>query len=230
MIDALNVDLTKWPHMVVAGRAVTKEQAAEIIIRTTSLWFSSNSTSVEKELYKIIDKTFGFEYNPKTDGTIFDQAFNRKSQQSDFLKHFNKLDLCYLQNHRVLSCWVGGPHGYLNWDGTVGCNNYNIGKWPSVTEIYNEWELIAETFPYLDLQCQLMSGESCEEDTTPVIEYIIKEGKVEVKIPTEKLVSNVHYVDPTDIMIQNMYSSTRELGCTFKQFEDALQYLKVQEK
>ena len=41
----LDISLPKWPHMVVAGKAVTKEQAAEIIIRTTSLWFSSNSKS-----------------------------------------------------------------------------------------------------------------------------------------------------------------------------------------
>lgn len=226
----LNISLPKWPHMIVAGKAVTKEQAAEIIIRTTSLWFSSNSKNVERELYKIIDKTFGFEYDPKPNETIFDQEFNRNSQRRDFLKHFNQLNLDYLQNHRVLSCWDGGSHGYLNWDGTVGCSNYNIGKWPDVTEVYNEWETIAKAFPYLNLQCQLMSGESCEEDSTPVVEYIVKEGKVEVKIPTEKLLSNVPYVDATDIMIKNMYSLTREVGCTYAQFEDALQYLKVQEK
>lgn len=97
------VELPKWPHMIVAGKAVTKEQAAEIIIRTTSLWFSSNSKSVERNLYKIIDKAFGFEYNTKTDGTIFDQEFNRKSQRSDFLQPYNSLNLQYLKNDRILS-------------------------------------------------------------------------------------------------------------------------------
>jgi hypothetical protein len=229
MTDALNVDLTKWPHMIVAGKPITKEQTYEIMIRTTSLYFCSNSKNTEDELYEILDKTLKFEYEINKKEDEYQKRWSKCSKRQELLKQYNQLDLYYLQNHRILSCWVGGPHGWLSWANEIGSCNYNIGKWPDSTEVYNEWKTIAETFPYLDLQCQLMSGETSEEDTTPVIEYIVKEGKVEVKIPTEKLVSNVPYVDPTDIMIQNMYSATREVGCTFKQFEDALQYLKIQE-
>lgn len=227
----LDISLPKWPHMVVAGKAVTKEQAAEIIIRTTSLWFSSNSKSVERELYKIIDKTFSFKYNPKTDGTIFDQEYSIKNQRNEFLEPYNSLNLGYLGNQRILSCFVGGPHGWINWNGTVGCSSYNIGKWPDAIDVYDDWKTIAEAFPYLNLQCQLMSGES-SEDTTPLIEYIVKEGKVEVRKPTERLISNVPYIDSTEVFIENMSAPTsvRELGCTYAQFKDALQYLKIQEK
>lgn len=35
-----------------------------------------------------------------------------------------------------------------------------------------------EAFPYLDLRCQLLSGESCEEEAKPVVEFIVKDGTV----------------------------------------------------
>lgn len=221
-MDLLNLELTKWPQLVVTGKNVTTEQAAEIIIRTTNLWFTSNEEDIEEKLYEIIDKTFKFTYeidkNTKNSG-------EKKALRRDLLSNYNSLDLHYLENERIVNCWVDGTKGWLSWSGEVGCSNYNIGKWPTTTEVYKEWKLIAKAFPYLDLQCQLMSGESCEkeEEIKPVIEYIIKNGDVQIKTPTKKLKCSVDYTNPTKLL-------TKEFGCTFEQFRNALQYLKIERK
>jgi len=61
----------------------------------------------------------------------------------------------------------------------------NIGKWPSATEVYQEWQLIASAFPYLNLTCRLLHHEAGYSERTPgiAVVYEVKEGKVKARYP-----------------------------------------------
>ena len=134
------------------------------------------------------------------------------------------LDIYYLQNSRIVSCWIGGTKGWCDWNGNIECSNYNIGKWPSIKEVYEEWCVIAKEFPYLNLRSQLMNCEAYEaisddgeNEPKPIVEFIVKDGKVEMVEPTEQL------IPMTDIDISNR----SEIGCTLEQFRQAVDYTKA---
>src|SRR5689334_7897912 len=100
--------------------------------------------------------------------------------RDDARMKYECLDLSYLRNSRIVSCYVNGPHGWCNWDGTIFTNTYNIGKWPNCKEVLEDWQNIAEHFPFLKLKSQLWSTEQCEEGGHAVIQYNIANGTVEV--------------------------------------------------
>jgi len=136
-------DLTKWPRLIVVGEPVTQEQANEILIRTQSAYLSTNDTQFAKQVTGV---------------------FGCVNVNSSFLEEATTvalgiLGLEYLNNSRIVSCWIGGPHGWCDWNGHIGTSNYNIGKWPSLEEVHEEWATIAAAFPYLRLRAQLIGDE-----------------------------------------------------------------------
>ena len=225
--DFFNIWLPKWPAMVVVGRPVSRQQAMEIIIRTDDLSFGSNSPRFNKELEEYL-------YDVKIDRDVYD-AVKTKLDISKEVKYSNevydymykkrsevgRVKLTYLNNSRVISSWVGGAHGWCDWNGNIGCNNYNIGKWPSVEEVYNEWKLIAKAFPYLDLTCQLMNHESsCADmvdDPKPLINFVVKNGRVRMKEP-DGYISMPVFPEFSYGIFRN------ERGCTIEQFKEAVDY------
>ena len=88
----------------------------------------------------------------------------------------------YVHNDWISCAFVGGPHGWCHPDGTIGfCNN--IGKWPSIEEVYSDWKQLAEIFPYIEVEATLMNGEECEDGTKPVVSFLIRNGKVTLVDP-----------------------------------------------
>jgi hypothetical protein len=229
-----NIGLPKWPALIVKGKSVTREQAMEILIRTDDLWFSSNDREFEAQLNEIL---LDLDYVPREysgdDKAIADKLGLDSTNGENFAKiseykdsktsDLNRLDLHYLKNRRIVSSWIGGPHGWCDWEGNINCRNYNIGKWPSVEEVYNEWVTIAKAFPYLELSAQLYNGETSEEDSSPVIEFNIKDGKVEMSIPEEPL-------DLPSFGMADMFSRFNnpyaERGCTIELFKSALEHIR----
>lgn len=134
--------------------------------------------------------------------------------------------LQYLRNNNVLSCWIGGPHGWCSWEGTIGCSNYNIGKWPTGEEVLGEWKLIAATFPTLDLRCQLMSGETCEEGIVPRAEFVVSKGRARAVRPKKPLLDAGFLKVNSESNLRrswlSIHSALRERGCTLDQFKSAL--------
>ena len=219
-----DIGLPKWPAFVVVGKDVTREQAMEVIIRTTSFYFSSNDREFEKELYDFLGvKKEEYDRPSWEDISKIETELKvvRVAGSEDFDEDAGKLQ--YLDNYRVLSAWVGGPHGWINWDGKVGCNNSNIGKWPSVEEVQAEWEAIAKAFPFLDLKCQLFSGESCEKGIVPVVQFDICNGKVKAFEPKTVLKEPVS--DTNDSMA-DLFTPGRERGCTIARFAEAVGYVR----
>jgi hypothetical protein len=222
--ELFDLNLHKWPTLIVKGNKITKEQAQEILIRTDNLGFSTNDHVFASQLYELV-------YGVKSDKKMYhislrdyfedeNDKWNKAEELKNKIKEKYKIisNLEYLNNNRIVSSWIGGPHGWCSWDGYIGCNNYNIGKYPSVEEIYNEWKLIAAAFPFLELKCQLLSGETCEDDLYPIIEFSLKNGKVKIYKPKEIL----DYPSNNDMV--NVFTCGAR-GCTLGQVENALQYI-----
>ena len=230
--EFFNIGLPKWPAFAVVGTHVTKEQAMEILIRTDNLWFSSNDREFDKQLneYLFNIKIENAGYDSDTDAIkkllgieegergYWDKVFEYKNK---FKEEVGIIPLGYLNNNRIVSSWIGGPHGWCDWDGNIGCRNYNIGKWPSVGDVYDEWTRIAKAFPFLELTCQLMGHEAGPDDgeDKPAIEFKIKAGKVTMKEPKKAITSTSF---GTADMVERFSNPHAERGCTFEIFKQAL--------
>ncbi len=206
-----SIILPKWPTLIVVGKPVSKEQAQEILIRTGSVYFGCNDRAWEAQVAEAI----GLAPDKSESNWVSYSWYNAN------MEPYGVFDLEYLTNERVASCWIGGPKGWCDWNGNIGCNTYNIGKWPNYEEVLREWTLIAETFPFLDLECQLLDGESCEDNATPLVQFSIANGKVASFVPVKKLMETSDIVEST---ISNRFTNPyAERGCTIEQFKDALE-------
>ncbi len=181
--------MPKWPAIVVTGDKVAPDQADEINIRTDGFYLSAN----DKEWSRQVCEAFGVSVDkhgyPEWEST--DKARER----------FGILSLEYLNNFNIISCYVGGPHGWCRWDGTIFYSGHNIGKWPSCEDVGNEWALIAKTWPFLKLRCQLFNAESCGENLAPVVEYHVENGECVCRPPGA----------PMQVVPDDMESSVRNL-------------------
>jgi hypothetical protein len=189
----------------VIGQPVTPEQAAEIIIRTDRFMFTANDKPFTEELMEAA----GVERD--THGWCVYESRDRAAER------YGVLDLEYLVNDQIVSSYIGGPHGWCNWNGSIFTNSYNIGKWPSVETVESEWKLIAETFPYLFLRAQLFSGEQCEEGIVPVVEFQVAHGEVSTSLPGPPIPITD---EPFDA--EAFFRVGRERGCDIGQFKWAL--------
>lgn len=210
-----SIALPKWPALLVIGERVTRDQAAEIIVRTDSFYFGCNDREWERQLQeaagiKRVQEESGYE---RKDWNSVEEA----------RKRFRALDLEYLHNSQIASAHIGGPHGWCGWTGGIYCDDHNIGKWPRTLDVYREWCEVAEAFPFLKLKCQLFSGESCEQDTKPLIQYNIEGGKVEVVLPPENGVGEINDNLDESTIIARLTNPFAERGCSIEQFKRALE-------
>ncbi len=208
------VGLPKWPCLVVQGDSVTPEQAMEILIRTNNWSIYTN----HKWWRTTIEKLIGV---PEFDKEGCIERINKREDAKDkFKKDMGVLPLEYLDNRRVCTSYVGGPHGWCDWEGTIFNSGYNIGKWPNISEIWSEWVNIAEAFPFLNLWCQIYSGEEYEIIySRPIIEFVVSKGKVVVQEPS------VHTLTPKKVeRSENMLG--REQGCSEEKLKEAINYVR----
>lgn len=193
MENLLDRGLPKWPQMLVTGASVTKEQALEIIRRTDS-FFSfphGNDHAYVEEAINLV----GFPPKPvhprKADLTPeaeekFISDLNRYWEAVSCWKaDWGYLETQYVRNDWISSCFISGPHGWCHPDGTIGFAD-NVGKWPSVEEIKNDWEILAKAFPFLEVEITLMNKESCEEDSQPVVSMVIRNEEITLVDPAER--------------------------------------------
>lgn len=157
----------KWPGLLVVGQSVTRDQAAEILVRTCVWPMNSN--------------------NKKHD-EMFNNLISPPKEFKKGLFKINPISLAYLSNDRITTCYIKGPKGWMDWNGRVFTNNYNIGKWPSLQEVTIDWQVIAQNFPFLNLKCQVLDGETCDYHN-PTAEWVVRDGQVELKAERpEKLI------------------------------------------
>lgn len=175
MEDLLGRGLSKWPQMKVMGKAVTVDQAKEIIRRT--------------------DTFFG-PYGGGNDHVFDDRvrALLKMPDDTDVHKHYELrvawrkawglIETEYVHNSWISCAFIGGPHGWCHPDGSISYSD-NVGKYPELKEVLEDWQKLAKEFPFLELGVVLMNGEGCEEYIRPVVGFVVKDGLVTVVDPAE---------------------------------------------
>lgn len=176
--------LPKWPQMVVTGETVSVERAKDIIFRTDRFFsdFDEFAGGNDRAFTKYFQEISGISEIRTRVFSQYESGIRRYQAlheiESQLMERIGFIRAEYLTNDWASSCFAWGPHGWIHPDGKIGYSD-NIGKWPSVEEVYDDWVSVAEAFPYLNLVATLMSGESCEE-STPVVTFIVEDGVVEV--------------------------------------------------
>jgi hypothetical protein len=81
-------------------------------------------------------------------------------------------------------------------------------------EVLDEWRRIAEVFPFLRLTCQLYS-ETCEENTSPLVEYVVAEGRASAR-------PGVNMLARSSLGVSVRYARASPRGCTLDLLEKAV--------
>lgn len=171
--EAFHNGLPKWPQMKVIGKPVSEELAREIILRTDN-FFGYSGGGNNHAFNKKARELFGIKERPNG----MEEFDDWSESIENFLKAVGHIDTQYVENDWISCCFIYGPHGWMHPDGTIGFAD-NVGKWPSVEEVYEDWEKIAKEYPQLDLKVTLFSCEECEDCKYPVVTMEIKDGKIE---------------------------------------------------
>ena len=204
-LELLSRALPKWPQMIVTGEPVTVEQAKDIIFRTDRFLTDASEYSGGNA------RDFNDDYRERAGLNEIRETFPKTWW--DMVPHAaGYIDTQYVRNDWGSCAFVFGPHGWCHPDGTIRFND-NVGKWPSVEDVLNDWTLLAEAFPFLNLHVTLMSGESMDEDTKPVVNIRVQSGTASVCEPD----LSVHSADITPLAVRsllslNMAPEDRELG------------------
>lgn len=202
-------DLTKWPRLLVVGEDVPPERADEILVRTNRWFMTSNDRGWTGAIFRLLDvETDGFGY-PGSDAL---RALERR---------LDVLDLHHLHNEQVACAWIGGPKGWVDWNGRVGCSDWNVGKWPTVKEVTEDWIKIADAFPYLDLTAQLVPDEG--EASEPAATWTVADGQVTAAHwVTEKITEPTPAEEIAGRWIRSMWVPGRERGVTLDRLVGAV--------
>jgi hypothetical protein len=182
------VELSKWPRLLVTGKPVTEKQANEILIRTANPYLLHVN---DREWNAAVAGVFGFEPGP--------HGFWTPESIRTAAEELRCIGPQWLYTSRISSPWIGGPHGWCDWDGTIGCANYNLGKWPNVEDVTADWQRIAEAFPYLDLRAQLVTDEG-EGDLAA--EWTVSAGRAVHRDPApgDPLLTDMHTLGAGDFL------------------------------
>lgn len=214
MIKEKKESWPKWPGLLVVGEKISEEQAADILLKTQSWYSLEYDISKDSLLYKELKK-------------IYVSSFPEEDRISDIPMNFDiieqkiqPLELNYLSNDRISSSWIGGLHGWCDWDGNIFCNNYNIGKWPSIEYIEDELVLVASSFPFLNFKLQVLSKEiHSEEKSYPIYTREIKNGFV-TKIDTSDFICSTSTDSHSfDILDKDWLNDKKHIDRICKQFK-----------
>lgn len=189
-------ELIKWPQCVITGKKISIEQAKEILAKTDSMFVygnDGNNREYNKAIYNLIGKPdlFGDDVTPDS-----------WDKDEEFVKKNELLELDYLDNSQISSCYVYGTNGWCHPNGTIFFNK-NIGKWPSWEEIHEDCKKIAHRFPFLDMKVYLFNQEwSTKVDNNEYYDYPRKcVGGFSIKNGRCRLLRESEYLDPNDEMV-----------------------------
>ncbi|MGL6228576.1 MAG: hypothetical protein ACRC3J_05105 [Culicoidibacterales bacterium] len=209
--NLLKINLPKWPQMIVTGVDVTKEQAREIILRTDSFltnaceWCGGNNHEFNQQYRSLVGLT-GLDYK----------------DNEPIMKALNVIDCNYVYNRWASSSFIYGPAGWCSQEGKIAFF-HNVGKWPTVEEVLDDWILISAAFPFLDLNVTLMNGESCDETKTPLVNIRVVNGTAELMQPD----LSVHSEVPDGYFDFKFTNVLRELGLEPEFYDWAIPIVKT---
>ena len=220
-----NGSLPKWPQMLVTGKQVTVEQAKEIIFRTdefltdASTYSGGNARNFNAAYRKRAGlDLLQFERTARDGHTYTSFDWDK---QRELCERLNIIRTNYVENSWASCSYAGGPHGWCSPAGVISYSD-NVGKWPSIGEIIDDWTKIAQAFPYLDLHVTLMSGESCEDDTEAAINIRVVDGSAFAQPPDESVHAIPERRDMLESFIElmNPTGGEREIGLPIDWYDE----------
>lgn len=177
--------LPKWPQMRVEGVPVSVEQAKEIIRRTDTFFSYPDNAGNDADYDHRVMKKLGI---PKllNQSVVPGDIGESWEAQDRWRKSWGFIETSYVHNTWMSSSFVFGPHGWCHPDGQISYTD-NVGKWPSIQEVYDDWSILAKAFPFLNLVVFLMDREECEDGGIPVVGFQVFDGSVKVFDPSSAL-------------------------------------------
>lgn len=177
--ELIGKGLPKWPQLMIVGDPVSHEQAKDIIFRTDSALYDpkyhGNDKQFEKRFYDTSGLTKLTEHCTSQDGDInFIKWYDILDKVEEELQY---IELNYVRSSYAYSAYIGGPVGFCSPSGRIFFQE-NVGKWPSVEEVYQDFVNIAKAFPYLKFKATLYDNEACEDYKSPVVSFVINDGYV----------------------------------------------------
>lgn len=214
--------LPKWPVLLVTGENITREQADLVVLRTS--WLSGISSS-HRKWNSEVKKVFAI----RTKDTLWAADWR---EWKEVEARLGVLDIAYLNNDRIRSAHVSGPHGWCDWNGTIGCAGISLaGKWPEVGEIHQEWAMISHAFPFLKLTAQLARVEWDDSPDgwitghTPLVTWDVGRGTVEMRPEPGPLLVPVRTEPETpeeiDAQVRRLMSPPGDIGVRVRRLRDA---------
>ena len=100
-----NIELDKWPGMVVVGEQVSEAQAGIILLQTDYHILPHSQHGEDETWFKAMYAAAGY-------GWVY-RDYNYDSENAcseDMRKRISSLDIQYLHNDRINSSWIGGLH------------------------------------------------------------------------------------------------------------------------
>lgn len=201
----LSRKLPKWPQMLVTGKSLTPSQALSIIRRTD--WFflgcSGNDREFNGEALRLIHRPGTPCLQPNLGDSYEISGRDCLDVLDEWEKAWGVIPTQYVANEWISCAYAGGPYGWCHPDGTIG-HTANIGKWPAVAEVYEDWRMIAREFPFVDAEVTLMDH-SEGSSGNPVASFLIRNGEVEIVNPGKR---NIHLESGREIPDDFAYESS----------------------
>lgn len=195
--ELLNCWLPKWPQMLVTGDSIATDQALEII-RRTDTFFTRDQYGNSHGFNKMLRKLLHMPEDSNDDCFHIDYYHSQlNTWQNNWGCILAARDYLYTRNSWVSCNFPSGPNGWCHPDGNIGYN-LNIGKSPSCKEVFEEWTIIAQTFPFLTnigvtlMDSEMTIGGEKKEQASPVISFFIHEGVVKIVDPHNNDVHEGH--------------------------------------
>ena len=164
-----------WTRMVVVGEKVSEDQAKNIILRTERFLTDPYFENPDRRLDRY--------YKNKSQLGRVDTYYNKRFQ-AHMKNKLGTLDTLYVNN-----CWstneVDRLGGWCHMDGNIHYDGV-IGIWAAACDILEDWEQIAEAFPYLVLTAVLY-----DDEDKPQIKIDLRDGEVRVSLQPEDINCNL---------------------------------------
>ena len=222
--EAFSRGLPKWPQLKLTGECVTEAQAKDILARTDSFvtglseYCGGNNKRWNEWALGVLGFAPLFEFSKHCYGEDRIEGFSNVyyGVLEDIRKELQFVSTEYVNNSWMSSAFIFGPHGWCSPQGVLAYSD-NVGKWPSVEEVYNDFKTIVKAFPYVNLTATLMSGEGCEDETHPVVTFVVRGGRVAMTDEHEAHHHKTVMPDRSDAAMEEqmkslMFSNSREQG------------------
>lgn len=197
-------NLIKWPQCVIVGKKISVEQARDVLFRTDSFFsgFGSNQREWDEKMWEHIGyPSWRCSCNNEDNWIV------NNDKRVGFYKRHKIIELEYLYNNYVSSCYIGGVYGWCHPNGDIRFWN-NVGKYPEWYELETECRLIAKAFPFLDMKVCFYNQESDCEDYYDYKKECV--GGFKIENGKTRFLKKSEYIDVNSEFCRQPYKSVEE--------------------